>query len=119
MTQFEEITGGGTYAKFEAPGDKYTGKFVSGGIASETDFDSNPCPGIILDTDDGLITVCCSQASIKRKAETAYSQGKLTAGALVEVELTGYYDTKAGSKGKDFRLAVAPPALVDIDDSGF
>jgi hypothetical protein len=118
-TEFEEIVGGGSYAKFDDKGDKVRGTFVSGSSTSETDFDANPCPGIILDTADGLITVCCSQASIKRKAETAYAQGKLTTGCLVEVELIGFYDTKSGSKGKDFALRVAAAPLVDVDDSGF
>lgn len=112
--EFEEIAGGGNYAKFDAPGDKVTGTFVSGGITSETDFDGNPCPGIVIDTADGLVTVCASQASIKRKAETAYSQGKLTPGCKVEVELVGFYDTKSGSKGKDFALRVAAAPLVDV-----
>jgi hypothetical protein len=118
-TEFEEIAGGGSYAKFDDKGDKVRGTFVSGSATSETDFDGNPCPGIVLDTDAGLVTICASQASIKRKAETAYAQGKLAPGCLVEVELVGFYETKSGSKGKDFALRVAAAPLVDVSVEGF
>jgi hypothetical protein len=117
--EFEEITGGGNFAKFDNVGDKVRGLFVSGSPTSETDFDGNPCPGIIVEDAQQLTTITCSQASIRRKATTAYAMNKLVPGALVEVELVGHYETKTGTKGKDFALRVAPPALVEIDDEGF
>jgi hypothetical protein len=116
-TDYEDIAGGGTFAKFDDKGDKVEGTVIACGLEAATDFDNNPCPGIDIDTADGIVTVTCSNASLKRKATTAITQGKLTRGAKVLVELVGFYETNKGSKGKDFRLAVAPAPLVDIDDT--
>jgi hypothetical protein len=119
-TQYEDIAGGGSFAKFDDIGDKVEGTVISATIDGATDFDGNPVPGIDIDTADGITTVTCSNASLKRKASTAISQGKLVRGCQILVELVGFYETNKGSKGKDFRLAVAPPALVDIaDTTGF
>ena len=112
---YEDITGGGSFAKFDAVGDKVEGTVVSCGLDAATDFDQNPVPGIDIDTADGIVTVTCSNASLKRKAQTAITTGKLTRGSKVLVELIGFYETTKGSKGKDFRLAVAPAPLVEID----
>jgi hypothetical protein len=117
-TDYEDIAGGGSFAKFDDVGDKVEGTVIACGIDTATDFDQNPVPGIDVDTADGIVTVTCSNASLKRKASTAIATGKLTRGCKILVELVGFYETTKGSKGKDFRLAVAPPALVDIDDGG-
>ncbi len=119
MTDYEDISGGGTFAKFDAVGDKVEGTVIACGLESASDFDGNPVPGIDIDTADGIVTVTCSNASLKRKATTAITTGKLTRGSKVLVELTGFYETNKGSKGKDFRLAVAPAPLVDIETTGF
>lgn len=119
MTDYEDISGGGTFAKFDDIGDKVEGTVITCGLDTATDFDGNPVPGIDIDTADGVVTVTCSNASLKRKAQTAISTGKLTRGSKVLVELTGFYETTKGSKGKDFRLAVAPAPLVDISTDGF
>ena len=114
-TDYEDIAGGGSFAKFDAIGDKVEGTVIACGLESATDFDGNPVPGIDIDTADGIVTVTCSNASLKRKATTAISTGKLARGSKVLVELAGFYETNKGSKGKDFRLAVAPAPLVDVD----
>ena len=118
-TDYEDISGGGSYARFENKGDKVQGTVIACGLESATDFDGNPVPGIDVDTDDGIVTVTCSNASLKRKATTAIMQGKLTRGSKVLIELVGFYETNKGSRGKDFRLAVASAPLVDIDEAGF
>lgn len=115
MSDYEDIAGGGSFAKFDEVGDKVEGTVTACGLGSATDFDGNPVPGIDVDTADGIVTVTCSNASLKRKATTAITSGKLTRGSKVLVELTGFYETNKGSKGKDFRLAVAPAPLVEID----
>lgn len=118
MTDYEDIAGGGSFAKFDDIGDKVEGTVIACSIDGATDFDGNPVPGIDIDAGtEGIVTVTCSNASLKRKASTAISQGKLVRGCQILVELVGFYETNKGSKGKDFRLAVAPPALVDIDDT--
>jgi hypothetical protein len=118
-TQYEDIAGGGSFVKFEDKGDKVEGQVISFGMDTGSDINGNPVPSIDVDTADGIVTITCSQASLKRKASTAMAQGKLVRGCQILVELVDFYDTPKG-KGKDFRLAVAPPALVDIaDETGF
>lgn len=119
MSEYEDISGGGTFAKFDNVGDKVEGTVIACGLESASDFDGNPVPGIDIDTADGIVTVTCSNASLKRKATTAISSGKLARGSKVLVELVGFYETNKGSKGKDFRLAVAAAPLVDISTDGF
>ena len=115
MSDYEDIAGGGSFAKFDDVGDKVEGTVITCGLESATDFDGNYVPGIDVDTDDGIVTVTCSNASLKRKATTAITTGKLTRGSKVLIEFVGTYETNKGSKGKDFRLAVAPAPLVEID----
>ena len=70
-TDYEDIAGGGSFAKFDEVGDKVEGTVIACGIDTATDFDQNPVPGIDVDTADGIVTVTCSNASLKRKASTA------------------------------------------------
>lgn len=115
--QYEDIQGGGSFAKFESVGDKVEGTVISAGLTSGSDFDNNPCPQITVNTADGPINVTCSNANLKAKAEAGITNGKIAAGAPILIELTGFYDTTKGSKGKEFRVATGPvpaPALTEI-----
>ena len=56
MTDYEDIAGGGSFAKFDDVGDKVEGTVIACGIDTATDFDQNPVPGIDVDTADGIVT---------------------------------------------------------------
>jgi hypothetical protein len=53
----------GDYMKFDTVGARIAGTVVRIGLG--TDFNGNPCPQIVLDTDDGEKTVNCGQANLK------------------------------------------------------
>lgn len=57
--------GGGTYFKFESPGDSVKGTVTR--IGKGTDFDDRPCPEFDLQREDGTtVTISAGQAQLKR-----------------------------------------------------
>ena len=117
MTEYEDIEGGGSYAKFDAIGDKVEGTVVSSTLDGGRDFQQRPCPEISVNTADGIVKVTCSPANLRAKAEAGIANGKIVSGAPILVEFKNTYPTDKGQPGKEFRLAlgaVPAPALSEI-----
>jgi hypothetical protein len=110
---YEELTGTGSFVKWTEVGQSVEGVIVSFTTDGGQDFDGKPCPELTLDTAEGLQTVTCAQANIKSKV--LGNAAKLVPGARCRVTYSGTYESKNGTPGKEFRVAVAPPALVDVD----
>lgn len=53
----------GNYWKAENVGDKIVGVIRTVGIGR--DFNGDPCPELVVDTDDGEKTITCAQANLK------------------------------------------------------
>lgn len=115
-TEYEDIEGGGSFASFKDIGDKIEGTVITAGLTSGSDFDGNECPQITVDTADGPVNITCSNANLRAKAERGIAAGKIATGAPILVELTGFYETNKGSKGKEFRLAVGPVPAPALDE---
>jgi hypothetical protein len=107
----------GTYVKWEEPGDQITGTIVSFNIEGGTDFNDNPCPQLVLATNEGNVIINGSQANLRRNMTNGAP--RLKAGHLCRVAFTGLYETPKGH-GKEFAISVSPaPVLIDVDDTDF
>lgn len=97
--------GGGSYFKFESPGDSVKGTLTRKGRGS--DFDGNPCPEFDLELEDGsTVTISAGQAMLKRLClEQAPGVGD-----TVAIVYTKDERTPKGGAMKCFELAVKPGA---------
>lgn len=111
-TEYEELTGSGQFVKWETVGQFVEGTVAAFSLDGGKDFDGNACPEITLDTTDGLQTVTCAQASIKRIAMS--NSEKFVAGAKCRITYSGTYESKSGTPGKEFKVGIAPPAMVEL-----
>lgn len=112
MTDYEELASGGTFAKWEDHGDTVEGRIVAFGIDSGTDFNGDPCPQLVVETTNGTVTINGGQAALRRLM-TDY-QTRLTVGHGTKVVYKGDYETKHGTKGKDFALFVTPKPVAPV-----
>jgi hypothetical protein len=116
-TDYEELSTGGNYAKWDAIGDTVEGRIGSFSLDGGTDFNDNPCPQLVVETVGGTVIVNGGQASLKR----AFTQNasRLVAGHGVKVTYAGTYETPKG-EGKSFTLGVTPkpiaPIVVELAD---
>jgi len=115
---FDELVTGGTYAKFETIGDSYTGRIAAFDLEGGTDFNGDPCPQLVLETEDGIVKVSAGQAALRRRM-TEYAT-RLVVGHGVRITYSGDYETKHGTKGKDFKIGVTKtpvaPIVVELTD---
>ena len=109
---FDELAVGGTYAKFERIGDSYTGRIAAFDLEGGTDFNGDPCPQLVLETADGIIKVSAGQANLRRQM-TDYAT-RLIPGHGARVTYSGDYETKHGTRGKEFTLGVTPTPVAPI-----
>lgn len=109
---FDELATGGTYAKFEKIGDSYTGRIAAFDLEGGTDFNGDPCPQLVLETADGIIKVSAGQANLRRQM-TEYAT-RLIPGHGARVTYSSDYETKHGTKGKEFTLGVTPTPVAPI-----
>lgn len=104
--EFEELATAGTFATFKTIGDSYTGRIEAFDLEGGTDFDGNPCPQLILATVDGNVKVTGSQASLRRQMTELAT--RLAVGHGCRITYDSDYETKHGTKGKSFAVAVTP-----------
>ena len=109
---FDELATGGTYAKFEKIGDSYTGRIAAFDLEGATDFNGDPCPQLVLETADGIIKVSAGQANLRRQM-TEYAT-RLIPGHGARVTYSSDYETKHGTKGKEFTLGVTPTPVAPV-----
>lgn len=83
----------GDYIKFSEVGDKVVGVVLRIGLGS--DFNGNPCPQIVLDTEDGEKTVNCGQANLKAQVMALDPRPK--AGDKMRITFS---ETKPAAKGE-------------------
>lgn len=105
----------GGYISFDEPGDKATGEILS--ITTGQDYKKNPCPELVLDTEDGPRTVTAGQAVLKSRLAEHEPQ----VGDYISIEFTGYGEAKKGQNApKMFDVAVdraakdAPATAADL-----
>lgn len=92
---------GGTFFKFESPGDSVKG--VVSRIGKGSDFDDKPCPEFDLDLDDGTtVTISAGQAQLKRKVMELLP----SVGDTVVIVYTSDERTPKGGSMKCFDVAV-------------
>ena len=108
---YEELSSGGQYVKWESIGDSVEGRIGAFSLDGGTDFNDNPCPQLVVETIGGNIIVNGAQASLKR----AFTQNatRLIAGHGVKVTYAGTYETPKG-EGKSFTLGVTPKPIAPI-----
>lgn len=112
MTDYEELAGGGTFAKWEEHGDTVEGRIAAFSLDGGTDFNKDVCPQMIVETEFGNVTINGGQAALRRLM-TEYAT-RLVAGHGTKVVYRGDYETKHGTKGKDFALFVTPRPVAPI-----
>ena len=116
MTDWKQIQTGGTYASWTNVGDKIEGTIVSASLTDGADFDSNPCPLVVIKTADGIINVTCSLANLKTGVKNAFAGNDLQPNGKILIEMIGFYETGKGSQGKKFSIKTAPPELTDVSE---
>ena len=104
--EFENLASSGSYASFKSIGDSYTGRIAAFDLEGGTDFDGNTCPQLVLETTDGVIKVTGSQASLRRQFVELAT--RLAIGHGCRITYDSDYETKHGTKGKSFAVAVTP-----------
>ena len=109
----EPVQAGGTYAKFDQIGDEYVGRIASFTLDGGTDFNSEPCPQLVLETADGIVKVNGSQAALRRLM-TDYAT-RLVAGHGIRITHDALYQTKAGTSGKSFVVAISPRPVPPVE----
>lgn len=109
---FEELASGGMYAKWEAIGDEVVGRIAAFSIDGGTDFNGDPCPQLVVETTGGNVTINGGQAALRRLFSEYATRLVPTHG--VRVRYSGDYETKHGTKGKDFSLAVTPKPVAPV-----
>jgi hypothetical protein len=110
--EFEELSTSGTFATFKSLGDSYTGRIEQFSLDGGTDFDGNPVPLLVLATVDGTVKITGSQASLRRQMTELAT--RLTVGHGCKVTYDSDYETKHGTKGKSFAVAVTPKPVAPI-----
>ena len=111
--EFEELPSGGSFAKWETVGDEVVGRIAAFGIDSGTDFNGDPCPQLVVETEGGNVTINGGQAALRRLM-TDY-QGRLgQIGHGARVKYTGTYQTKQGTEGKEFGVWVTPQPVAPV-----
>lgn len=110
---FTPLQSGGTFAKFDAIGDEYVGRIASFSLDAGTDFNSDPCPQLVLETTEGVVKINGSQAALRRLM-TDYAT-RLIVGHGCRVTHDATYTTKAGTSGKSFQIAVTPRPVAPIE----
>jgi hypothetical protein len=117
--EYEELsTGSGTFQKWEKVGDTVEGRIHSFTVDGGRDFYGNPCPEVVVETTHGNVTVTASQKNLAKQLERHAT--RLGIGHAIKITWAGEYDTKHGTKGKDFTLAVSKtpvaPVVVELTD---
>jgi hypothetical protein len=110
--EFDELATGGTYASFKTIGDTYTGRIESFSLDGGTDFEGNPVPLLVLGTTEGLVKITASQASLRRQLTELAT--RLAVGHGCKVTYDSDYETKHGTKGKSFAIAVTPTPVAPV-----
>jgi hypothetical protein len=119
MTEYEELTAGGAYAKFDTPGDSVEGRIHSFTVDGGSDYNGEPCPEIVVETADGLVTVTCGAALLKKAAKN--NATRVVPGHGIKVT---YTEDGPAEKGKNppkrffFGVTSTPiaPIVVELTD---
>lgn len=113
---YEDLSGGGNYHSWDSPGDTVEGIIRMFTIDGGSDYNGNPCPELVIATNDGNgpdVTVTAGQASLKRKCER--NANRLQPGHAVKITYTEDMDTGKGNPAKLFDVASTPvPVKVDL-----
>ncbi len=102
----------GTFQKWEAVGDVVQGRIGSFGLDTGSDFDGNPCPELVVETEAGNVIITAGTANLKKQFTA--NAARLIAGHGVRVEFSGTYPTKQGTPGKSFTVGVTPKPIAPI-----
>jgi hypothetical protein len=101
MSYWDDFKSTGSFVKFETPGDTITGDIIA--LRTGTDFNGNPCPELIIRTDDGEEhTLSAGQALLKSELASQAPQ----VGDKLFVKYTGEKKLSSGRTAKDFQVAV-------------
>ncbi len=113
MTDYEDISGGGTYHKWEQVGEVLEGVILSLSMDGGTDFNGNACPEMRLRADYGDVILTAGQASLRR----ALSSGSpsLARGHKVRIEYTEDLDTGKGNPAKIFKVQASKEPVMRGD----
>ena len=110
--EFEQLSTGGTYASFKNIGDEVVGRIEAFSLDGGTDFDGNACPMLVLATTDGIVKITGSQASLRRQFTELAT--RLAVGHGCRVTYDSDYQTKHGTSGKSFAIAVTPKPVAPV-----
>lgn len=122
MTEYDDLTGGGTFHKWEEPGESVEGIIVSFTVDGGTDYNGNPCPELVLRTDYGDVTITAGQASLRRICER--NADHLKRDHKAKVTYRENLDTGKGNPAKLFKVQVSPEPVMDdlpsvaVEDDG-
>jgi len=98
-----EVTGGGWF-KFANVGDAVTGTVVQLDTGSGTTFDGDPCPELLLQTDDGELVRVTQDKGALRDAITA---ARLQVDDVAKVQRQSDKTSAAGRDYQTFKVYVA------------
>lgn len=98
--EYDRYLDSGDYVKFNEVGDQVIGVIKE--VREGKDFNRQPCPELVLETDDGEKTLTAGQ--VRLKAELAEKRPQV--GDKIRVVYSGVGDAKPGN---------APPKLFTVD----
>ena len=109
--EYEQLSGAGTFHKWEKVGEEVEGIILSFTVDGGTDYNENPCPEITVRTDYGDVTVTAGQASLRR-VFTANAD-RMRRGHQIKIRWDSELDTGKGNPAKLFTVGVSPLPVLE------